>query len=120
MDLEKKSQLVGGIFLAKLNLNLFSSVFRLLFWFCFLLQVASDPNETTAGILASMMPCMRLYAYIGCTLAEAFPAAENHPFYSWLTTYQDQQFLHAVATAERLLDSLAPEIVPPEGERNEQ
>lgn len=35
--------------------------------------VSNDPNSSAATILAAMVPCLRLYAYIGCTLRKAFP-----------------------------------------------
>lgn len=31
----------------------------------FLLAVASDPHSSVAQVLASMVPCMRLYAFLG-------------------------------------------------------
>ena len=35
----------------------------------FLLDIASDPTSTISEIMAAMAPCMRLYAFLGRSLA---------------------------------------------------
>ncbi|WP_040338941.1 TenA family protein [Candidatus Blastococcus massiliensis] len=66
----------------------------------FLLATAAlgDPGETCAA----MVPCMRLYAYLGQALA---PGADG-PYREWVDTYADPAFEQLAATLERLLDRI--------------
>jgi thiaminase/transcriptional activator TenA len=52
---------------------------------------------------AAMTPCMRLYAFLGRSLAGR--AAE--PYAEWVTTYADPGFEALAATLEELLDTYA-------------
>ena len=54
-------------------------------------------------MLAAMAPCARLYAYLGCQLAAAQPAA-SHRYARWAATYSGAQYRSWVARKERLLD----------------
>ena len=62
-------------------------------------------------ILAAMIPCTRLYAYIGCQLRAAALAApsvirERGPYASWIKEYSSDAFLKLPASKEALLDKL--------------
>ena len=67
-------------------------------------------------ILAAMIPCLRLYAYIGCQLRAAALAAPaviraQAPYSSWIKEYSSDAILALPACIEALLDKLAP-VVP--------
>eukprot|EP00967_Tisochrysis_lutea_P053708 scaffold66907_cov31-Tisochrysis_lutea.AAC.3 len=54
-----------------------------------------------------MIPCMRLYAYLGQTLAANASAAGNrrlNPYDHWISTYADDGFEGLAATLEALFD----------------
>lgn len=62
-------------------------------------------------ILAAMIPCTRLYAYIGCQLRAAALAAPTiiraqGPYASWIKEYSSDAFLLLPASKEALLDKL--------------
>lgn len=62
-------------------------------------------------ILAAMIPCTRLYAYIGCQLRAAALAAPTvirarGPYASWIKEYSSDDFLALPALKEALLDKL--------------
>lgn len=52
---------------------------------------------------AAMTPCMRLYAYLGRSLAEEGYATDN-PYTEWIETYADPEFDSLASSLERLLD----------------
>jgi thiaminase/transcriptional activator TenA len=52
---------------------------------------------------AAMTPCMRLYAYLGRSLA----GGASDTYAEWVTTYADPAFEELTRTLERLLDSHA-------------
>lgn len=71
----------------------------------FLLATAAigGPGQTCAA----MTPCMRLYAYLGQSLA----AAPSRDTYSeWITTYAAPEFDTLAATLERLLDAYSTDV----------
>lgn len=74
----------------------------------FLLRVAwSEPFHR---VLAAMMPCMKLYFYLGCELkAETNP---NSPYADWVKTYSDPSFGKLVEEMEGLYDRTAPSLDP--------
>jgi hypothetical protein len=39
--------------------------------------------QGVAGIVAAMVPCLRLYAYLACQLAAAFPFADHEYTGGW-------------------------------------
>lgn len=87
----------------------------------FLLTTASlrDLGE----VCAAMAPCMRLYAYLGQTLAarssqasESASAGEN-PYREWIDTYASDGFEQLATTLERLLDQYATDPVTQAGAR---
>jgi thiaminase/transcriptional activator TenA len=70
----------------------------------FLLATASLGG--TALTCAAMTPCMRLYAFLGQSLADR--AAPDGDYADWVTTYADPGFEELAGTLERLLD-VAPD-----------
>ena len=56
-------------------------------------------------ILAAMTPCSRLYGYLGCQLAKAYPKAE-HAYTEWIRTYSSDTYLALPAAKEVLLNRL--------------
>ncbi len=68
----------------------------------FLMRTAwqSPPGET----LAAMTPCMRLYAWLGCSLAPPIP---SNPYADWIHNYASPAFEALAARLEALLDRLA-------------
>jgi thiaminase (transcriptional activator TenA) len=78
----------------------------------FLLATAS--LEDVGATCAAMAPCMRLYAYLGHSLAaemaevETVPERPEHnPYADWVQTYADPAFEDLARTLERLLDRYA-------------
>jgi thiaminase/transcriptional activator TenA len=57
----------------------------------------------TALMCAAMTPCMRLYAFLGRSLAGG--AAPDGDYAEWITAYADPAFEELAATLERLLDA---------------
>ncbi len=55
---------------------------------------------------AAMTPCMRLYAFLGQSLAEE-GYDDNNPYAEWIETYADPEFEALAATLEGLLDRYA-------------
>lgn len=70
----------------------------------FLLATASlgDMGETCAALA----PCMRLYAFLGQSLAEEGIGRDN-PYSDWVETYADPDFETLAAKLETLLDRYA-------------
>ena len=70
----------------------------------FLLSTASlgGVGETCAA----MTPCMRLYAFLGQTLAEE-GVAEDNPYAEWVETYSDPEFEALADRLEGLLEHYA-------------
>ncbi len=70
----------------------------------FLLATASlgGVGETCAA----MTPCMRLYAFLGQSLAEE-GYDEDYPYSEWIQTYADPEFEALAAKLEALLDRYA-------------
>ncbi len=56
-------------------------------------------------IVAAMVPCMRLYAFLGQKLAPC--VHREHPFHKWIATYSGDEFEALAAELEALLDALA-------------
>lgn len=70
----------------------------------FLLATASlgSVGETCAA----MTPCMRLYAFLGQSLAEE-EIGEDNPYAEWVETYSDPEFEALAVRLEELLDLYA-------------
>jgi thiaminase/transcriptional activator TenA len=74
----------------------------------FLLAAANDPNTSPAHVLAAMAPCMRLYSFLGMTLACAFPDyLDMSPYSKWVAEYSDPEFQQVAAAVEAQLDIYA-------------
>ena len=56
---------------------------------------------------AAMTPCMRLYAYLGGSLAAAGAASDQNPYAEWVRTYAAPEFEALAARLEGLLDRYA-------------
>jgi thiaminase/transcriptional activator TenA len=67
----------------------------------FLLATASRGD--TGLTCAAMVPCMRLYAFLGQTLATEVDRAGEYA--EWVTAYADPGFEELAGTLERLLDT---------------
>ncbi|CAM9679302.1 unnamed protein product, partial [Discosporangium mesarthrocarpum] len=79
----------------------------------FLHRVTSDPLSSVSEILASMAPCMRLYAFLGKELRKAFPRWRESPYAEWVETYSSSGFESAAALVDNLLDKYStPEEYP--------
>lgn len=48
--------------------------------------------QGVAEIVASMLPCSRLYGYLGCELAKRSPDSSN-PYIEWIRTYSSEEYL---------------------------
>jgi thiaminase/transcriptional activator TenA len=70
----------------------------------FLLSTAA--LKSVGETCAAMTPCMRLYAFLGRSLAEE-GQNQNNPYAKWIATYSDPEFDALAATLERLLDRYA-------------
>ena len=66
----------------------------------FLLRVAW--GESISHTLAAMIPCMRLYAYLGRSLLPVLDP--ESPYKDWVTTYGSNDFENSARTVEQLLD----------------
>ncbi|MGB3635952.1 MAG: TenA family protein [Rubrobacteraceae bacterium] len=73
----------------------------------FLLATAS--LGTVGETCAAMTPCMRLYAFLGQTLADE-GISEANPYAEWTTTYSDPEFEALAVRLERLLDRSAEDV----------
>jgi thiaminase/transcriptional activator TenA len=71
----------------------------------FLLATAS--LSSVGETCAAMTPCMRLYAYLGQTLASTGAARADNPYAEWIRTYAAPEFEALAATLEGLLDRYA-------------
>jgi thiaminase/transcriptional activator TenA len=73
----------------------------------FLLAIAAlhGVGETCAA----MTPCMRLYAFLGQSLAVE-PPSDEHPYREWIHTYAAPEFEALAARLESLLDRYATDI----------
>jgi thiaminase/transcriptional activator TenA len=68
----------------------------------FLLRVAA--LEPLGHLCAAMTPCMRLYAWLGRSLAPV--ASSTSPYREWVETYADPGFDQLATSLEDLLDRL--------------
>lgn len=74
----------------------------------FLKQVATERD--VAACAAAMVPCMRLYAFLGQQLraASSMPGAPSAgPYQEWIDTYADPGFEELALALENLLDKYA-------------
>lgn len=73
----------------------------------FLFSICDDQHSTVAEVLAALVPCLRLYAYLGCILARSIPESEEYAYAEWIQTYKCQAYIRLPAIAELLLNELA-------------
>jgi thiaminase (transcriptional activator TenA) len=71
----------------------------------FLLSTAA--LKSVGETCAAMTPCMRLYAFLGRSLAKEEGQDQDNPYADWIATYSDPEFDALAATLERLLDRYA-------------
>ena len=69
----------------------------------FLLRVAW--HNSLAEIIAAMVPCQRLYTYLGAELSASL--RPQHPYEEWITTYSRNEFKELCSLLEALLDKVA-------------
>jgi len=70
----------------------------------FLLAMAA--LKSVGETCAAMTPCMRLYAFLGQSLAVT-PLADGHPYVDWIRTYSSADFEVLASRLEGLLDRYA-------------
>ena len=71
-----------------------------------------DGGPKISHVCAALAPCMRLYAYLGQTLAAAGygqseQAKRDNPYAEWVDTYKTADFEGLARTLEDLLDKYA-------------
>lgn len=75
----------------------------------FLKKVHDDPKSSVAEILASLLPCFRLYAeiaqYLDANVLSCLDPDENHPYSHWIKEYASPKFLGSVKSAEWIFDN---------------
>ena len=69
----------------------------------FLLRTAW--HHDVEGILAAMVPCMRLYAFLGGKLSDRCNA--ENPYSEWVATYASEAFQTLATDLESLMDAVA-------------
>ncbi len=69
----------------------------------FLLRIAW--HNSVAEIIAAMVPCIRLYTYLGNELTNSL--RPQHPYVDWIKTYSSDEFKKLCARLESLLDEVA-------------
>lgn len=65
--------------------------------------LATTATGTVGEICSAMTPCMRLYAYLGQSLAMR-QGRNTHNYTEWIQTYSSGAFEQLARTLERLLD----------------
>lgn len=68
-----------------------------------------SPEQTVASILSAMIPCLRLYAYIGRYLLHILYnySTESNPYAEWIDTYACADYQRLPFLAEQMLDELS-------------
>jgi len=74
----------------------------------FLISVAW--HDSLAEIVAAMVPCLRLYAYIGMALKPSL--RPGNPYQGWIETYSSDEFLQLCSKLETLLDQIGSDVAP--------
>tara|TARA_Y100001933_G_scaffold246127_1_gene277589 strand:+ start:1308 stop:1931 length:624 start_codon:yes stop_codon:yes gene_type:complete len=64
----------------------------------------TSKNNSYIEILSAMMPCMRLYSWIGQSLIQY---KENNSYKDWIVTYSDSTFDQLAKSLEELIDQKA-------------
>lgn len=71
--------------------------------------LATSALGSVGETCAAMTPCMRLYAFLGQSLAEEGYEKDN-PYAEWIETYADPEFETLASTLEGLLDRYAEDV----------
>ncbi len=69
--------------------------------------LATAALGTLGELCAALTPCMRLYAFLGQSIATARTAPPDHPYRTWIDTYAALGFDALAARLEELLDRYA-------------
>jgi hydroxymethylpyrimidine/phosphomethylpyrimidine kinase len=69
--------------------------------------LAASVGGSYPVIVAAVLPCYWLYAYIGEALVKAAGDLGEHPYQRWIATYGDPAFQESADTARRLVDEAA-------------
>lgn len=72
----------------------------------FLHQTAAEAKHVSE-ILAAVVPCLRLYAFLGLRLSAAHPGPP-HAYTHWMDTYSSLDYCALPAAAEHALDNAQP------------
>ncbi|MDZ7728044.1 MAG: hypothetical protein U5Q44_07540 [Dehalococcoidia bacterium] len=70
----------------------------------FLVGTGLSSKATLGETLAALTPCMRLYAFLGQSLAQEKPRPAEPLYAEWVDTYASEDFEGLASTLERLLD----------------
>ncbi|KAL6768602.1 THI1A [Auxenochlorella protothecoides x Auxenochlorella symbiontica] len=71
----------------------------------FLRRISSCPTATLAEVMAAVIPCSRLYGWIGRQLV-AKATLEGNPYKAWIDTYGCEEFNQASPILEAILDEV--------------
>jgi len=66
--------------------------------------LATAALRTLGETCAAMTPCMRLYAFLGQSLATEGADGDDNPYTAWVRTYAAPEFEALAARLEALLD----------------
>eukprot|EP00775_Hariotina_reticulata_P003373 gene3373-3648_t len=75
----------------------------------FLTDIAHDLQASIAEVLAAMVPCSRLYGFLGCRLAAASAGRPRHAYSEWVDTYSSVDYLSGRAMSVQLVKQLQPQ-----------
>jgi thiaminase len=64
-------------------------------------------QTSVAEVLAAMIPCARLYGFLGCQLAAATRGQPRHAYSEWVATYSGAEYLASPVMKEELFDKIA-------------
>ncbi|EER05669.1 phosphomethylpyrimidine kinase, putative [Perkinsus marinus ATCC 50983] len=70
----------------------------------FLLAIGQAADLGPSVVIAAVIPCARLYAWIGKELTMGKEISEDHPFRRWLLSYSDEPINTSAKILESLLD----------------
>ncbi|KAJ7560348.1 hypothetical protein O6H91_04G125600 [Diphasiastrum complanatum] len=72
--------------------------------------LSSSKKSLAAYTLAAMVPCMRLYAFLGQEISNGIKDYSSNPFGKWISTYSSADFKASTLRIEELLNQLAMEL----------
>ena len=65
------------------------------------------PSGSLAALVAGILPCFWIYEDVGRRLKSRIGDLANHPFATWITTYDDPAFTAAANEARAIVDEIA-------------